>query len=1656
MPLLFILFSYTGAHALLNENCTVSILNRTAQVKPDGKWIIPNVPSNMGKVRARATCVENGITRSGQSDWIEIQTDGGINIGDIPLEEFIPPPSSVKITVATTLLTSIGASNQLAVTATYPDGTTKDITNGAAGTVFRTTNPAIATVSQNGLVTAAGSGNVIISASNDMVLSSVMFSVIPGNSNDADNDGLPDGWELGHGLNPNNAIDAVEDYDHDGLTNKQEYDSGTDIRIADSDDDGIQDGEEAVSGEDGYITNPLLADSDGDGIRDGLEVQSGSNPLNAGSYNLAQALSGIEITPSNFVLIYNTIIGDATRQLTVTGILRDGTRIDLTSSSRGTNIESSDLNIANFGTTDGLVYAGQNGVADITATNNGFSSIAHITVRAFSPTAVSYLDIPSPGDANNVDVSGEYAYIAGGGGGLYIVDISNPDSPWIVSSADTPGYAYDVRVTDNTAFVADGSAGLQIIDVTDPEAPAIIGFVDTPGDAQDVVVSGTNAFIAAGSIGLQIIDISNLASPVITGVYATAGPAKGVDVSGNMAVVAQGFNGIAVIDVTDPAQPILLGEVDTPYDAVDLTIVNNTAYVADYPYGGLKAVDISNPSSPLITSTETTGGYLYDVAAFGNFAFGADVWRVNAVPIYDISGSNIIFRSIVDFSSYRDDNGTGIAVTPRYVFLTTGGEGYSRLYIGQYVDVTDDGIISPTVSITSPVNGGEVIEGSVIPVNVSATDDVMVASVSLLLDGEFAGSDNSAPYQVKVSVPVGITSLVLGATAIDLANNIGTADNVYLSVIRNQPPSASITAPSAGGTYMEGSTIILSADASDDVGVSHVVFLVNNSPVFTDSTRPYQTDYVIPDGTSGQITIGAKVEDTIGQVSYSPDVIINIIPDPKTTVRGRVLDINGHPIAGAIVTLSNEQGISGLTDADGIFSISGVPTVHGDIEVIVNVTVNGALLRGWSIGISPVPGGITEFGDVSAKEYELWAWGNNYDGQLGISTVTSSISDVKAIAGGECHSVAVKQDGTVWTWGCNNSGTLGNGTTSSDSHPLLVNNLYGVKAVAAGIHSTTALKEDGTVWAWGLYDSYNSSYVPFQISSLSGITAIASRGSHTLALKDDGTVWAWGRGSWGQLGDGTNSYYSSTPVQVSNLSDVIAISAGDVFSVALKNDGTVWAWGYNTNGQLGDGTTTSSNVPVQASSLSGVTAIAAGAYHNTALKEDGTVWAWGANWNGNLGDGTTVSRNIPVQVNNINGVTGITAGWEHSAALKGDGSVWVWGSNADHQLGVGPYSKSTTPIQFTGLNSVIKLAAGSYHTIALISDGTLRAWGYNRYGQLGDGTYDYFTRVTPAKVNNVTGFTSVDAGGAHTLGVLTGGTLWGWGSNQFGQLGIGNNEDYLAPVQIIGLEGIISAAGGWRHSAAVKDDGTVWGWGYNDYGQLGDGTYTDSLTPVLTQGIENVVKIAAGRYGTFAVKSDGTVWTWGDNEEGELGNGTNVDSSNVPVQAIGINGVVSIDAGETHAVVLKTDGTVLVWGNNGSGQLGDGSRNDKNIPQQVNGISGVTAVAAGGYHTVALKEDGTVWAWGDNWAGQLGIGTSGAPQLTPVQVTDLTDVVSIAAGDFHTVAVKRDGTVWTWGYNYSSQLGHHSTDNVNVPYPVDGVSGATTAVAGGQHTLVIK
>jgi alpha-tubulin suppressor-like RCC1 family protein len=346
------------------------------------------------------------------------------------------------------------------------------------------------------------------------------------------------------------------------------------------------------------------------------------------------------------------------------------------------------------------------------------------------------------------------------------------------------------------------------------------------------------------------------------------------------------------------------------------------------------------------------------------------------------------------------------------------------------------------------------------------------------------------------------------------------------------------------------------------------------------------------------------------------------------------------------------------------------------------------------------------------------------------------------------------------------------------------------------------------------------------------LTMAAGMG-HSLAIREDETVWAWGANYSGQLGDGTNTN-RHTPVQVINLNNVVAVATRDSHTLALRDWGTIWAWGRNDFGQLGYGTTINRNTPVKVN-IGRVVAIATGGDHSLALKEDGTVWTWGNNYFGQLGDGTygghENTMKPPLQVSNLNNVVAIAAGMGHSIALKADGTVWTWGANSSGQLGDGAtYNISPTPVQVSNLTNVIAIAAGEYHSLALKADGTVWTWGSNDFGQLGDGTT--INRNTPVQVNSLNNAVNIAAGWSYSVALKEDGTVWAWGRNDYGQLGDGTNEDNYIPVQVSNLNNVVAVAAGMWHSIALKEDGSIWTWGRNDSGQLGDGSSINRNTPV--------------------------------------------------------------------------------------------------------------------------------------------------------------------------------------------------------------------------------
>lgn len=365
------------------------------------------------------------------------------------------------------------------------------------------------------------------------------------------------------------------------------------------------------------------------------------------------------------------------------------------------------------------------------------------------------------------------------------------------------------------------------------------------------------------------------------------------------------------------------------------------------------------------------------------------------------------------------------------------------------------------------------------------------------------------------------------------------------------------------------------------------------------------------------------------------------------------------------------------------------------------------------------------------------------------------------------------------------------------------------------------------------------------LSLVAGVLGVTPEGTQPAQAQTSSDVLAWGRNSQGQLGNGTTTD-SSTPVDVSDLSGVATIGAGGEHSLAALSDRTVWAWGQNANGQLGDGTLTDRSTPVQVSGLSGVIEVDGGLAHSLALRDDGTVWAWGLNKNGQLGDGTTTDSTTPVQVSGLSGVVAGAAGGDHSLALKSDGTVWAWGKNSDGQLGDGSKKKSSTAVQVTGLTDVVAIAGGDAHSLAVKADGTVWAWGDNFYGQLGDGTSR--DRRTPVQVASLTGAESAAGGSFHSLAVKSDGTVWAWGRNVFGQLGDGTTVDRSTPVQTSNLTVATRISAGAHHSLAVASDGSIWAWGLNLYGQLGDGTSNNRSTPVQASTIEPSVAVEAGAF----------------------------------------------------------------------------------------------------------------------------------------------------------------------------------------------------------------
>lgn len=330
-------------------------------------------------------------------------------------------------------------------------------------------------------------------------------------------------------------------------------------------------------------------------------------------------------------------------------------------------------------------------------------------------------------------------------------------------------------------------------------------------------------------------------------------------------------------------------------------------------------------------------------------------------------------------------------------------------------------------------------------------------------------------------------------------------------------------------------------------------------------------------------------------------------------------------------------------------------------------------------------------------------------------------------------------------------------------------------------------------------------------------------------------------------------------------------------------------------------------------------------------------------------------------------------------SINGNNVPFGWGKNDFMQALPKNSSKEVMiPVSQASLVNAKEFATGGAFTIMLKTDGKVLAWGNNQYGQLGNGGSGGKENQPPEPVRDLDNVVHIAAGEAHSVALKSDGTVWVWGRNMHGQMGDGSAKPFLLPRKINGVSDVKAIATRGEYILALRNDGTVWGWGDNHNGQLGNGTKKETFVPSLVRGITNVTAIAAGGNHAVALRSDGSVWTWGLNSDGQLGNGQSgglFPVHTLPVPVVWITEVVAIGAGEKYVVAIRRDGTVWAWGDNSSGQLGNGTDTESHNPLQVEEIRSARSVSCSAATTFVSTSDNLLYAFGDGTLGQLGGGS---------------------------------------------------------------------------------
>ena len=693
--------------------------------------------------------------------------------------------------------------------------------------------------------------------------------------------------------------------------------------------------------------------------------------------------------------------------------------------------------------------------------------------------------------------------------------------------------------------------------------------------------------------------------------------------------------------------------------------------------------------------------------------------------------------------------------------------------------------------------------------------------------------------------------------------------------------------------------------------------------------------------------------------------------------------------------------------------------------------------------------------------------------------------DLVDITAGVRHTCVLSSSGSVLCWGENENGQLGSSEFGSNVYstvPVRVQDIADAVAIGAGWEHTCVVHATGEISCWGdnsrgeLGNGEESGFqpLPVKVSGIDDAVDVTAGHWHTCALRENGSISCWGSDHDGQLGNGDDEDGSAVPVEVTGISNAVAVSAGGEHTCALRSTGEISCWGDNWRGEMGNGQSGNeydSSVPVKVSGIDDAVNVSSGGWHTCAVHEDGNVSCWGSGGYGELGSTTSTINAysaFPLKVQGFSDAVAVSAGSGHTCALRDRGYISCWGANVNGQLSSSPLVNifSPMPVAVPNIDDATAVAAGSGHSCAIRESDGVYCWGANFHGQLGHGqdsglTYD------KARVAGIEDATAISSANHHSCVTHTTGEVSCWGSNWKGADPT-TIENLTLPVKVEGIETAVGISSDIGLNCATLEGGEASCWGFywnTDLTTLDDGN--TSPVPRMWEDASDISRIEVGGAHACALHDDGTITCAGANWYGNLGNGEfGTSISWAPVKVVGIDDAVDVSLGFTHTCAVHATGEASCWGRNGHGQLGngtDGPENNSNTPVKVLGITDAVSINAG-YNslTCVLHATGEVSCWGTNTGSELGSNTGNGNtdhSPVPVKIGGITDATAVSAGNHHACVLHETGEISCWGSNSLGELGtggHIADDQTTTPQKVEGVTDAIAVSAGFLHTCAIR